>query len=89
MRITAELSLYPLNESFVGDINDFIQSLRTAENLEVITNQLSTQIRGSFETVTGAVNRCLRQSMEKPGTMVLVVKYVNADLDIGTVPTGI
>jgi uncharacterized protein YqgV (UPF0045/DUF77 family) len=86
MRITVEISLYPLNEAFVGDIREFILRLRQQAGLEIRSNQMSTQIRGDYEDVTSALNRCMRYSMEKTGSVVFVVKYLNADLDIATAP---
>ena len=86
MRITAELSLYPLQEDFVADIRQFIQELRAQPGLEITTNQMSTQIRGDFDAVTGAITDAMRASFERGGSMSLVVKYLNADLPIGTEP---
>ena len=86
MRITAEISLYPLNENFVADIRDFIHRLRDEPGLEVISNQMSTQLRGDYADVTGALQRCMQQSMQADGSLVFVVKYLNADLSIGDTP---
>jgi uncharacterized protein YqgV (UPF0045/DUF77 family) len=87
MNIVAEMSLYPLKDGAVPDIIDFIRELRRQDGIEIVSNQLSTQVRGEFEAVTGAVNRCLRKAMAAPSTVVLVVKYVNVDLEIGRAPT--
>ena len=86
MRITAEMSLYPLDRDFVGPITAFIRTLREQPGLEVVTNQMSTQVRGDFAAVASAVDRCLEQAMAGTPTAVLVVKYLNADLDIGNAP---
>jgi len=37
--------------------------------------------------VTGAVDHCLRHAMDAPNTVVLVVKYLNVDAEIGRAPT--
>lgn len=87
MIIVADLSLYPLKDGPIPDIIDFIQELRGQPGLEIVSNQLSTQIRGEFAAVTGAVNRCLKRSMAAPNTVVLIVKYLNIDADIGRAPT--
>jgi uncharacterized protein YqgV (UPF0045/DUF77 family) len=87
MNIVAEMSLYPLKDGAVPDIIDFIRDLRRQDGIEIVSNQLSTQVRGEFEAVTGAVKRCLRKAMAAPNTVVLVVKYVNVDLEIGRAPT--
>ncbi len=86
MRITAELSLYPLAGDFVGPITDFILELRRQPGLEVVTNQLSTQVRGEFDAVTAAINHCTRLAMARVHPVVLVAKFVGADLDIATPP---
>jgi uncharacterized protein YqgV (UPF0045/DUF77 family) len=86
MRITADISLYPLADDFTAGIRDFILRLRAEPGIEVVTNQLSTQLRGEFDAVTGALARCMRESMAQPGAAVFVVKYLNADLPIGTAP---
>lgn len=86
MRITAEISLYPLTDDFVGDIRDFIHRLRAEPGLDVISNQMSTQLRGDYDAVTGALQRCMRESMQADGSLVFVVKYLNADLPISDAP---
>lgn len=87
MNIVAEMSLYPLRESPVNHIIGFIRELQAQADIEIVTNQLSTQIRGEFDAVTGAVNRCMRQAMSTPNTVVLVVKYLNVAPDIGGAPS--
>ena len=87
MKIVADMSLYPLKEGPVPEIIEFIQSLRERAGLDVVTNQLSTQLRGEFEAVTGAINDCMRRAMTAPNTVVLVVKYLNVDLEIGRAPS--
>lgn len=84
MRITVDLSLYPLQADFVGPITDFIHELRRQPDIEIVTNQLSTQLRGEFGAVMGAVTRCTQAAMERVHPVVLVAKIVNADLDIGS-----
>jgi uncharacterized protein YqgV (UPF0045/DUF77 family) len=86
MNITAEVSLYPLTETFVTPIRDFILELRRQPGIEVVTNQMSTQIRGDFDAVTTALNRGMRQAMQHGAHLAFVVKYLSADLPIGTTP---
>lgn len=87
MRITAEISLYPLAADFTAPIRDFILRLRGEPGVEVVTNQLSTQVRGEFAALTGAIDRCMRETMARGGPLVFVVKYVNADLPIASPPS--
>ncbi len=87
MRITVELSLYPLAPDFVAHITDFIHELRQTPGIEIVTNPMSTQLRGEFDTVLPAVARCTRAAMERAHPVVLVAKFLNADLDIGARPS--
>lgn len=81
------MSLYPLRDGPVPAIIDFIRDLRGREGVEIVTNQLGTQLRGEFEAVTGAINHCMRKAMEAPNTVVLVVKYLNIDVELGRAPS--
>ena len=87
MRIVAEMSLYPLSDGPIPEIIEFIRELRSREGIEVVSNQLSTQLRGEFDEVTGAINRCMALAMEKPHTVVLIVKYLNVAPDLGRAPS--
>ena len=87
MNIVADLSLYPLKDGPVPEIIKFIKEMREQDGIKIVTNQLSTQLRGNFEAVTGAVNHCMKMAMSAPNTVVLVVKYLNVDLEIGRAPS--
>jgi hypothetical protein len=87
MNIVAEMSLYPLKSGPIPTIIEFIENLQRQEDIEIVTNQLSSQICGSFEAVTGAVNHCMRRAMDSDDTVVLVVKYLNIDKDLDRAPT--
>ncbi len=87
MRITAELSLYPLaSEEPVARITEFIRDLSRQPGIEVLTNQMSTQLRGEMKDVQQAVNICMKAVMEAGDRVVLVAKYLNADLPINSLP---
>jgi len=87
MKIVADMSLYPLKDGPVPNIIDFIRKLQTQKGIEIVTNQLGTQIRGEFESVTGAVNQCMFDAMKTPNTVVLVVKYLNIDVELERAPS--
>lgn len=87
MKIVADMSLYPLKDAPIPTIIEFIKDLRQCSGIEIVTNQLTTQIRGDFDAVTGAINECMHKSMQAPNTMVLVVKYLNVDLELKATPT--
>lgn len=86
MEITAELSMYPLNANYKPPIIDFILDLREQPGIEIVTNQLSTQLRGEFEAVTAAINHCMRKAMQAEHRVIVTVKYLNTGLDIALTP---
>jgi uncharacterized protein YqgV (UPF0045/DUF77 family) len=86
MNITVDISMYPLNADYKPAIKDFIRKLRRHEGLTLVTNQMSTQINGDFAAVTAAVNASIQASMQEQGKVVFIARYLNADLDIATLP---
>jgi uncharacterized protein YqgV (UPF0045/DUF77 family) len=86
MKITVDISMYPLAEDYKPVIKTFIRKLREFDGLTLVTNQLSTQINGEFDAVTTALNACIRESMEAQNKVVFVTRYLNVDLDIATLP---
>lgn len=51
MRISIDISLYPLNEEYIAPIKNFIAAVNAIEGLEVTTNSMSTQIRGESDII--------------------------------------
>lgn len=87
MRIVADMSLYPLKDGPIPNIIEFIKELQIQDGIEIVTNQLGTQLRGEFEAVTGAINDCMRKAMDAPNTVVLVVKYLNINVELKRAPS--
>jgi uncharacterized protein YqgV (UPF0045/DUF77 family) len=55
MKITVEISLYPLHEAYEQSVLDFIAKLKEHPSIEVKTNGLSTQIFGDYELVMAKI----------------------------------
>ena len=53
MNIVADMSLYPLKDGPIPTIISFIREMQQQDGIEIVTNQLSTQVSGEFEAVTG------------------------------------
>ena len=60
MDIGVEISLYPLEREFAPAIREFLGRLNADAGLRVVTNSMSTQVFGSYETVMEALRRELR-----------------------------
>lgn len=79
MKISVEISYYPLNEEYKIPIKGFIAALNENKSLIVKTNTMATQVFGEFDEVMGTVQRCIKQAFELPHS-VFVMKIINADL---------
>ena len=82
MKLTAELSLYPLNEQYIPVIKAFIDAVQQHGDLEVVTNAMSTQLCGDYDRVLNVVQQELLASFERFGKQVLVCKFIVGELDI-------
>jgi uncharacterized protein YqgV (UPF0045/DUF77 family) len=79
MKISIDISYYPLHEEYVTPILDFITRLNKHEQLVVETNGMSTQVFGEFDDVMGAITAEIKKSFEIPHS-VFVLKIINAHL---------
>lgn len=82
MKLTAELSLYPVQENYIAVIQTFINALREQPDLQVVTNAMSTQVCGDYAQVFAAVSEALAASTRQFGKQVLVVKFIPWELDL-------
>ncbi|PLW70344.1 YkoF family thiamine/hydroxymethylpyrimidine-binding protein [Pseudohalioglobus lutimaris] len=82
MKLTAELSLYPLQEDYITAIKAFIEMASANPDVELRTNAMSTQVCGEWNAVFALVNAGLQASHERFGKQVLVCKFIPGELDI-------
>lgn len=76
MRLSAELSLYPLDRAYPEIVLAFIDSLLASGDVSAVTNSMSTQIHGESAAVFAAVQHALEASYAQFGTQVLVAKFI-------------
>lgn len=86
MRITAEISLYPLQEEFLPSIQSFIHAIQAFPGLQVTVNQMSTQFSGELHDVSRALEQALETSFREGRPQVLVAKFLNTELPINESP---
>jgi uncharacterized protein YqgV (UPF0045/DUF77 family) len=80
MKISIEISYYPLDQEFVPPIREFIERINKYRDLVAVTNGMSTQIFGEYDYVMAALVKEIRESFENPHS-VFVMKVINADLN--------
>tara|TARA_S200000501_G_scaffold373516_1_gene420835 strand:- start:1630 stop:1884 length:255 start_codon:yes stop_codon:yes gene_type:complete len=79
MQVSIDVSLYPLNKEFIKSIDDFINSLKKHDNIELRTNIMSTQIFGEFDDVMKILKIEVAKTFKKEVNSVFTLKIVNGD----------
>ncbi|MEO2268089.1 YkoF family thiamine/hydroxymethylpyrimidine-binding protein [Pseudoalteromonas pernae] len=80
MKLSVEISKYPLHQDYIPFIKDFIDRLNEHESLKVITNTLSTQIFGDYDEVMAVLSAEMKRSYERFGKAIFVCKFLHGDL---------
>lgn len=76
MKMTVEISMYPLRESYIEPIDAFIAELNRAPAVEVVTTPTSTRIQGEYEDVMALLKGAMAQSYADHGKAVFVTKFL-------------
>ena len=76
MKITLEISMYPLKDEYIPAIDHFIARLNAVDGLKVETSATSTLILGEYEPVMKLLGEAIAESYERYGTSVFVTKII-------------
>ena len=77
MRVAADISLYPLDADFIPPIKDVIERLNAHPELEVVTNPMSTQVRGEYADVMAALTAEIGTTFERVPKAVFAIRILN------------
>jgi len=81
MKMSVEISMYPLDENFGEHILNFIKRIKSHPNISSKTNSMSTQIFGEYDVVMSILQKELKPVFADKIKTVMVMKFINADLD--------
>ncbi|HOJ36677.1 MAG TPA: YkoF family thiamine/hydroxymethylpyrimidine-binding protein [Ignavibacteriales bacterium] len=77
MKISVEISYYPLVENFIPVIKSYIERINQNKNVEITTSKLSTLIIGEYDEVMQLLNDSIKEYFEKyPSVYNLKIVYV-------------
>tara|TARA_B100000809_G_C14671906_1_gene363563 strand:- start:210 stop:461 length:252 start_codon:yes stop_codon:yes gene_type:complete len=76
MRMTAEISMYPLRDNCIPPIKAVIDKLNSFEDIQVKTFTTATTLVGDYEIVMDALKETLAWSYEQFGIAVFVTKLI-------------
>jgi uncharacterized protein YqgV (UPF0045/DUF77 family) len=80
MKVSIEISLYPLDQNYIPPIQDFIDRLNSYAELKVVENTMSTQVYGDYEKVLSIVNKEMQCTHKATPKAAFVMKVLNGDL---------
>lgn len=78
MKLTADISLYPVTDNYIAIIKCFIAKMDSYEGLTVVKSKVSTQISGDFDYVMDVLRKEIYDTFEKQRS-VFVVKFLLGD----------
>ena len=79
MRISVDISLYPLTEGYVEPILAFINKLEANKQLVVKRNSLSTQVFGEYRDVMDCLDAEIEAVFEALPHSVFAMKFIGTD----------
>ncbi len=79
MRISLDISLYPLTEDYVVPILAFIDQLEANDKLVVKRNSLSTQVFGEYRDVMDCIDVEMEKVFAALPHSVFAMKFIGTD----------
>lgn len=80
MKVSVEISLYPLDQNYIPPIQGFIDRLHAYDELKVIGNTMSTQVYGEYARVLEILNTEMQRTHSSTPKAAFVMKVLNGDL---------
>ncbi|MCC5844797.1 MAG: hypothetical protein JJU05_11145 [Verrucomicrobia bacterium] len=80
MKLAADISLYPLTETYIPPIDAIIARFESYPEIEVRRNALSTQLFGEYNAVMNVIHTEMARTFTE-NKAVLVVKFVCTERD--------
>ena len=79
MRISVDISLYPLTEDYIEPILTFIAQLESNSKIIVKRNSLSTQIFGEYRDVMDMLDKEIEVVFNQLPHSVFAMKFIGTD----------
>ena len=76
MEISVDISMYPLQAEFEAPILAFIDMLEKEKSVEVVRNELSTQVHGEYKVIMALLEKEIYSIFQEIPDSVFVIKFV-------------
>lgn len=78
MKVSLDISMYPLTESFEVKIISFIEKLRKSPFV-IKENPLTTQIYGDYDEIMNFIKTHMKEAFHENPDCVFVMKFIHGD----------
>lgn len=78
MKVSVDISLYPLSNVYLPGIDLFIEKMKNS-GLVVRENPLSTQLYGDFDLVMDFIKKEIKNTFLNNEHCVFAMKFINGD----------
>ncbi len=79
MEISVDISMYPLQKEFEAPILAFIAMLEKEQSVEVVRNELSTQVHGDYKTIMALLEKEMFSVFTEIPDSIFVLKLVGSN----------
>ncbi len=76
MEISVDISMYPLQKEFEAPILAFIEMLEKEVRVEVVRNELSTQVHGDYKVIIALLEKEMFSVFTEIPDSIFVLKFV-------------
>jgi uncharacterized protein YqgV (UPF0045/DUF77 family) len=81
MKVSIDISLYPLHPDYREPIINFIENLKKS-NFKIVENPLSTQIYGDYDEVMSFLKQHIKDVFYDEKLYVFVLKIIKGDRSV-------
>lgn len=82
MKISVEVSLYPLADGYLDTIKATVERLAQANDVSIKINGMSTQLTGEFEAIMQVMQSEILQTFQTTDKAVFVCKFLNSAIEL-------
>jgi len=76
MEISVDISMYPLQKDFEVPILAFIEMLEKEASVEVVRNELSTQVHGDYKVIMALLEKEMFSVFTEIPDSIFVMKFI-------------
>ncbi|GAB6070669.1 hypothetical protein JCM30760_17660 [Thiomicrorhabdus hydrogeniphila] len=74
MKVSVDISLYPLQENYRDLVKNFINDIENMPNTTVTTNAMSTTLFGNYQDIMPVLKQAMQNALQEIPQSVFIIK---------------